>query len=149
MIQTRTRRHVCFVTIIEGNIATPLRERCEARIFERLTANRVDVSLLAINDNRCSLAVDEFDLRGVRAALQSLNVALRVRKRCARISVKPHDGEPLPALWAVIKAMSDANIGIVHLAESAGSLTLLVDEREAERAHSALVQCTMTTPRAA
>jgi aspartokinase len=149
MVQTRTRRHVCFAAIVEGNLAQP-RERCESALFARLSAARIQVSMLAVNEFGCALAVDEYDLDGLRNAVRSLNMALRLRTRCARISVSRRGpGPALPAVGAVVGAMADAGIGVVHLAGDTDELSVLVDERDAIRAQAILAACAIPTPQTA
>jgi aspartokinase len=146
MVQTHTRRHVCFASIIEGNLAT--RERCESDLFARLSAARIEVFMVAVNDVGCALALDECDLDGLGKAVQSLNVALRVRTHCARISVSRR-GAPLPSICSVIEAMAEAGIAFIHLAAGTGELSVLVDERDAARAQVALAGRAGATPRTA
>jgi aspartokinase len=146
MVQTHTRRHVCFASIIEGNLAT--RERCESALFARLSAAQIDVSMVAVNDVGCAFALDEYDLDGLGKAVQSLNVALRVRTHCVRILVSRR-GAPLPSVCSVIEAMAEAGIGFIHLAAGSGELSVLMDERDAARAQLALAGCAEATPRTA
>jgi len=142
MVQTRTRRHVCFVSVIEGDLATPLRERSEADLFGRLAAEGVKVSMVAVNDVGCALTVDEYELDGLRKAVQSLNVALRVRTRCARVVVAQRDGgAPPPSVSSVIAGMAEAGIGVIHLAGETSGLAVLVDERDAVRTQAVLAHC--------
>jgi aspartokinase len=149
MALTHTRRHVCFASIIEGNLAT--RERCESALFARLSAAGIEVSMVAVNDVGCALALDEHDLDGLGKAVQSLNVALRLRTHCARVSVSQRgvDPPPLPSISSVIGAMAEAGICFVHLAAGTGDLSVLVDERDAARTQAVLAGCTVTTPRTA
>jgi aspartokinase len=149
MVQTITRRHVCFATIIEGNLAT--RERSESALFARLAAARIAVSMVAVNDVGCTFAVDEYDLDGLRAAVQELNVALRLRTRCARITVSRRGNidRPLPSIGSVIAVMAEAGIGIIHLAVGTDDVSVLVDERDAVRTQAVLAQCAVAMPRTA
>jgi aspartokinase len=148
MALPHTRRHVCFASIIEGNLAT--RERCESALFARLSAAGIEVSMVAVNDAGCALALDEHDLDGLGKAVQSLNVALRLRTHCARVSVSQRGVEgPLPSIGSVIGAMAEAGICFVHLAAGAADLSVLVDERDAARAQAVLAGCIVATPRTA
>ena len=150
MVQTRTRRHVCFVTIIEGDLATPMREQCESAFFERLSAARIAVSMVAVNDSGCVLAVDEYDLEGMHKAAQALNVALRMRSRCARVSVsKRGAAPPLPSVSTVIAALAEEGIGIIHLAAGTNEVSVLVDERDAVRTQVVLSRCAVPSSRSA
>jgi len=139
MTQTRTRRHVCFASIIEGDLTTPQRARCEAAFFQKLAASHIDISMLAVNDVGCVFAIDEFDLHVLREAVQRLNVALNIHKRCARLSLsRPSAGPPYPPVSCIIAAMADAGISIIHLAAGPNDLAILVEERDATRAQAVL-----------
>ncbi len=148
MVQTHTRPRVCFATITEGNLAT--RERCESDFFARLSAARIEISMVAVNEVGCALALDEHDLDGLGKAVQSLNVALRLRTHCACVSVS-HTGEDvgLPSISSVIAAMAEAAISFVHLAAGTGDLSVLVDERDAARTQAVLARCAVPATRTA
>jgi aspartokinase len=148
MTLPHTRRHVCFASIIEGNLAT--RERCESALFARLSAAGIEVSMVAVNDVGCALALDECDLDGLGKAVQSLNVALRLRTHCVRVSVSQRGVDPpLPSISSVIGAMAEAGICFVHLAAGTDDLSVLVDERDAARTQAVLAACFVATPRSA
>jgi hypothetical protein len=104
--------------------------------------------MVAVNDVGCALVLDEYDLDGLGKAVQSLNVALRVRTHCARILVSRR-GAPLPSICSVIEALAEAGIGVIHLAAASGELCVLVDEQDAARAQIALAGCADATPRTA
>ena len=64
--------------------------------------------MVAVNDSGCVLAVDEYDLEGMHKAAQALNVALRVRSRCARVSVSKRGASPpLPSVSPIIAALAE------------------------------------------
>jgi aspartokinase len=148
MALPQTRRHVCFASIIEGNLAT--RERSESALFARLSAAGIEVSMVAVNDVGCALALDEHDLDGLGKAVQSLNVALRLRTHCTRVSLSRRGVEsPLPSISSVIEAMADAGICFVHLAAGTDDLSVLIDERDAARTQAVLAACAVATPRTA
>jgi hypothetical protein len=137
MTQTRTRRHVCFASIIEGDLTTPERERCEAAFFEKLAAAHIPISMVAVNDVGCVFAIDEFDLQVLREAVGRLNVALNIHKHCARLSLSSTH-QPYPPVSGVIAAMAEAGISIIHLAAGSNDLAILVEERDATRAQAVL-----------
>ena len=91
-----------------------MRERCESAFFERLSAAHITISMVAVNGAGCVLAVGEYDLEGMHKAAQSLNVALRVRSHCDRVSVsKRGAAPPLPPVSTDIAAMAEEGIGII------------------------------------
>jgi aspartokinase len=148
MALPQTRPHICFASIIEGNLAT--RERCESALFARLSAAGIEVSMVAVNDVGCALALDEHDLDGLGKAVQSLNVAVRLRTHCVRVSLSQRGVDPpLPSISSVIGAMAEAGICFVHLAAGTDDLSVLVDERDGVRAQAVLAACAVTTPRTA
>lgn len=137
MLQTITRRHICFASIVEGDVATPQRERCESALFARLSNARVGISMVAVHDGGCAFAVDEYDLADVREAMKSLNLALSVRTRCARVALTGVGaGASNRTVSAVLGAIAEAGIGLIHLSSGVSDVTVLVAERDAARAQA-------------
>ena len=149
MVQIRTRRHVCFATVAEGDAGQRSREACEAAFFGRLTAAHVETSMLAVNAAGWSLVVDEYDGEELRAAVRSLNLALRMRSRCARVTFVRHGNGTIPGGDLVLAALAQAGIAVVHLAAEAEALAVVVDERDASRTQTVLCLCAQTAPKAA
>jgi aspartokinase len=141
VIQIRTRRHVCCVSLVEKNLA-PSPEQCKADILGRLATDRIEVSMVAVNDVGCAFAIDEYDLDGLRKAVQLCNVAMRVRTRCARVTLVPRRSDAAaPSVSSVIAAMAEAGVGVIHLAWDTGGLSALVEERDAVRTAAVLANC--------
>jgi aspartokinase len=150
MVLIRTRRHVCFATVTEGDLAKSSRERCESTLFERLAAARIEASMVAVNDGGCAFVVDEHDLEGLRQAVRSLNVALRVRTRCVRIALSQRRAKrSLPSIGSLMASLAEAGICVIHLAADAQTLTVLVEERDASGTQAALSRCAAPIPQTA
>ncbi len=134
MIQTVTRRYICFASIVEGDLDAPERQRCEAALFARLSEARVGISMISVHDGGCAFAVDEYDLADVRKALESLNVAVSVRMRCARITLRGRDVDASPRLAScVIAAIAEQGIATIHVSAGPADVAVLVADRDAVR----------------
>ena len=144
VIETRLRHHLCFASIIEGDLNSLVRERCESKLFGRLLASRAYITMLAVNDEGCAFATDRHDVPALEAAVHELNVALRLRTGCARVSLlRRRSGTPIPPVARVIGALAAAGIEIVHLAADDDALSVLVDDENASAAARIMEHCTL------
>lgn len=142
MIQTITRRHICFASLVEGDLATPERQRCESALFARLSKARVGISMVSVHDGGCAFAVDEYDLADLRNSIESLNVALSVRMRCARITLTGSEiDSSYRTVSCVIAAIADEGIATIHLSACTADVAVLVADRDAARAQAAISMC--------
>jgi aspartokinase len=141
MYQTRTRRHVCFASVIEGDVTSPSRETCEFELFTRLMHAGIPISMLTLHDGGCAFAVDEYDLNAVRDAMHDLNLALSIRLNCARVTLQQRgERDPHWSPAGVIAAIAQAGIGMVHLSANDDEIAVLVDQREASRVQAAMTE---------
>lgn len=144
VIETRRRYHLCFASITEGDLSSPARERCESKLFGRLRASGIDVTMVAVNEDGCAFATDHHDLRALEAAVRELNVALRLRTGCARVALVRRSGRSaIPPVARLIGDLADAGIGIVHLSADDDALSVLVDETDATAAAHIMERCTL------
>lgn len=127
------RHGLCFASVIEGETASPARERCESALFERIAASGIAIEMLAVSDAGCVFAVDHHDLPRLYEAAQRLNVALRVRSGCTRVRTR-RGSRPAPSAAQVISALAEEGIGIIHLCADRDGVAVLVDTVDAPRA---------------
>jgi aspartokinase len=125
------RHGLCFASIIEGETASPARERCESTLFERIAASGAAIEMLAVSDGGCVFAVDHLDVPRLAEAARRLNVAIRMRSGCTRIRTR-RGARTSPA--QVIAALADAGIRIIHLCADRDGVSVLVDTGDAPRA---------------
>lgn len=127
------RHGLCFASVIEGETASPARERCESALFERIAASGIALEMLAVSDVGCVFAVDQVDVPRLCEATQRLNVAIRLRSGCTRIRTR-RGCRPIPSAAQVIRALAAEGIGIIHLCADRDGVAVLVDTGDARRA---------------
>ena len=123
-----------FAHVIKGELDGKNRRRCECSVMEHLTAAKIPVEAVAIDEDGCSFIIDSRDAARFANAIHDLNVAVKLHDRCARVALTRSSTDwPLPALGRVMKAFDDEGIDVVHLASEANVLTVLVDESQTDR----------------
>jgi aspartokinase len=123
-----------FAQVIEGELVGSNRRRCECSVMEHLTASKIPVEAVAIDEDGCSFIIDSRDALRFANAVAGLNVAVKFHDRCARVALTRSSTDwPLPSLGRVMKAFDDEGIDLVHLTSEANALTVLVDESQADR----------------
>jgi hypothetical protein len=131
---SRVRRHLSFVEVIEGDVDSAKKCHCERSVMEQLAASAIPFDAVAISSEGCSFIINGRDEARFAAAIRDLNVAAKVHGHCARVVLtRTVIDRPLPPVRSVMEAFDAASIGIVHLNSDASSLTVLVDERNANR----------------
>ena len=102
--------------------------------MDHLREAGITVEAAAINEEGCSFIIDSRDGTRFASAIDKLNVAVKLHDRCARVALtRTATDWPLPPLGRVMEAFDDESIDVVHLTSDANALTVLVDEREADR----------------
>jgi aspartokinase len=102
--------------------------------MEHLAASGIAMEAVAITGDGCSFIIDSRDGARFASAIVDLNVALKLHDHCARVALtRTATDWPLPSLKRVMEALDNEGIGVVHLTSDATALTVLVDEREADR----------------
>jgi aspartokinase len=131
---SRLRRRVSFAQVIAGEIEGAEKRRCERSIMENLTASGITLEAVVIDGDGCSFIIDSRDGTRFASAIHELNVAVKLHDQCARVALtRTATDWPLPSLGRVMEAFDNEGIDVVHLASDASALTVLVDEREADR----------------
>src|SRR6202011_376333 len=109
------RRHVCFASIVDGDVATPV------------VVDEYDLDALRKAAQQLNVALH------VRTRCARLSVSQR--------GADP----ALPSIASVVAALADDGIGLIHLAAGPDTFSILVDERDAVRAQAVLVRCAILT----
>ena len=138
---SRLRHHLSFAQVIEGETNCAARLRAECALIEQLNASHVALEAVAITGEGVSFVFDGRDGARFTQAIRDLNVAVKIRDKCARINLtrSPTDW-PLPTLDRLMSAFDHAGIDVVHLAADASAITVLVDDADAARAGSVFAQ---------
>ena len=79
---------ITFFRIIQGDIDdAQARRKLEVAVFGRIADRDVSVDMININNAGIFFVCDSENVEAVRAELADLNLAVRVRPHCAKISV--------------------------------------------------------------
>jgi aspartate kinase len=127
---------VTFFRVIQGDIDHPVeRARLEQELFRRLAERDVSVDMININNAGIFFITDSDKVETVRAELANLNLALRVRAHCAKLSIVGAGMRGTPGvMYRVVAALHDGNIEIIHSTDSNITISVLVPEEDAMRA---------------
>jgi aspartate kinase len=129
---------VTFCRIIQGE-ADAGRSAIDLAVFEQLAERDISIDMINVNNAGVFFICDSERLDAVRHELRSLNIALRARPHCAKISIV---GEGMRGtsgvMYRVVRAITEANIEIIHSTDSNITISLLVPEDDAVRAEQAI-----------
>ncbi|MGH7684035.1 MAG: ACT domain-containing protein, partial [Vulcanimicrobiaceae bacterium] len=82
---------------------------------------------------------DHENVDAVRDQLRDLNLAVRIRPHCAKISIVGAGMRGTPGvMYRVVRAVTDAAVEIIHSTDSNITISVLVPEEDAQRAEQAL-----------
>jgi aspartate kinase len=129
-----------FFRVIQGDIDDPAeRARLERELFRRLAERGVSVDMININNAGVFFITDGDRTDTVRAELANLNLALRVRANCAKLSIVGAGMRGTPGvMYRVVAALIDAGIEIIHSTDSNITISVLVPEEDVVRAEQAI-----------
>jgi len=133
-------RDVVFVRVIQGEIDDlDARRELELEVFRRLAERDVSVDMININNAGIFFIIDSDKLEIVRSELGSLNMALRVRAPCAKISIVGAGMRGTSGvMYRVVRALSGAGIEIIHSTDSNITISVLVPEEDVARAEQSI-----------
>ncbi len=131
---------VTWVRVIRGDIENPTqRMQTELEMFRRIADAGISIDQVTINQAGVAFVVDGDRGRDVRGLLGDLNLAVRVREGCAKISVVGHGMRYMPGVvFACVAALSRANVEIIHCTDSNITISILVPEDDVVRAEAAV-----------
>ncbi|MBV8116947.1 MAG: aspartate kinase [Candidatus Eremiobacteraeota bacterium] len=129
-----------WVRIIRGDIESPSRRmQTELEMFARLAAAAISIDQVTINQAGVAFVVQGDRANDVRQLLGDLNLAVRVREGCAKLSVVGSGMRGTPGVVReVVEALSRENIEIIHCTDSNVTISLLVPADDAGRAERAV-----------
>jgi len=108
-------------------------------LFDRLAAKNISIDMINVNDAGVFFVVDDENVERVRAELHNLNLALRVRMHCAKLSIVGAGMRGTPGVMArVVRAVTEAGVEIIHSTDSNITISVLVPDDAAGRAEQAL-----------
>lgn len=132
-------RNVSFFRVIQGLSDEGGRATLDRELFERLAAKSISIDMINVNDAGVFFVCDDENVERVRAELHNLNLALRVRTHCAKLSIVGAGMRGTPGVMAaVVAALTEAGVEIIHSTDSNITISVLVPDDAAARAEQAL-----------
>jgi len=131
-------RDITFFRIIHGEAEQP-RASLDVEIFARIARRDLSIDMINVNNAGVFFVCDNESVEAVRAELSDLNLAVRMRAHCAKLSIVGAGMRGTPGvMYRVVSALNEAGIEIIHSTDSNITISLLVPEEEAARAEQAL-----------
>ena len=132
-------RDVTFCRIIQGLTEDADRADVDRDVLARVAERGISVDMVNVNDAGVFFIVDDEHADAVRPALADLNLALRMRPHCAKISVVGAGMRGTSGvIYRVVKAVTDAGAEIIHSTDSNITISILVPADQAPLAEQAL-----------
>ncbi len=133
-------RDVTFFRVIQGDIDdVKARQKLEVTLFGRMASRDVSIDMINVNNAGIFFVCDSNRVETVRSELADLNLAIRVRPHCAKISVVGAGMRGTSGvMYRVVQALVEAEIEIIHSTDSNITISVLVGEDDVARAEQAI-----------
>jgi aspartate kinase len=132
-------RGVAFFRVIQGLSSEGGRAMLDRELFDRLAAAHISIDMINVNDAGVFFVCDDENVERVQAELHDLNLALRVRPHCAKLSIVGAGMRGTPGVMArVVRAVTDSAVEIIHSTDSNITISVLVPDDHAASAEQAL-----------
>jgi aspartate kinase len=106
--------------------------------------------MINVNDAGVFFVCDDENVERVQGELHNLNLALRVRMHCAKLSIVGAGMRGTPGVMAaVVRAVTESGVEIIHSTDSNITISVLVPDDAAGRAEQALHDYFALGPQAA
>jgi aspartate kinase len=131
---------VTWVRIIRGDIESPTRRmETELEMFRRIAEAKISVDQVTINQAGVAFVVEGDRGGEIRRLLGDLNLAVRVREGCAKLSIVGAGMRGTPGVvHRVVDALSRADVEIIHCTDSNITISILVPADHVTRAEVAV-----------
>jgi aspartate kinase len=131
---------VTWVRAIRGDIETQqARMELEMEMFRRIAEAGVSIDQVTINQSGVCFVVEGDRGTDVRRLLGDLNLAVRVREGCSKLSVVGAGMRYAPGvIHEIVTALSKANVEIIHCTDSNITVSVLIPESDVLRAEQAV-----------
>lgn len=129
-----------WVRVIRGDIESPSRRmQTELEMFRRLAGAAISIDQVTINQAGVAFVVGGDRGTELRQLLGDLNLAVRVREGCSKLSVVGTGMRGTPGVVReVVEALSRENVEIIHCTDSNVTISILVPAGDVARAQSAV-----------
>jgi aspartate kinase len=135
-----TSGRVTWVRAIRGdNEPTETRMQLELEMFRRVATGDISIDQVTINQSGVCFVVEGDRGADVRNLLGDLNLAVRVREGCAKLSVVGAGMRyATGVVHRIVAALSRANVEIIHCTDSNITISVLIPQEDAHRAEQAV-----------
>jgi aspartate kinase len=132
-------RDVTFCRIIQGLTDDLVRSDVDRDVLGRIAQREISIDMINVNDAGVFFICDDDAADAIRPALADLNLALRTRPHCAKISVVGAGMRGTPGvMYRVVKTITEAGVEIIHSTDSNITISILVAADQAATAEQAL-----------
>jgi aspartate kinase len=131
---------VTWVRIIRGDIESPARRmETELEMFRRVADAQISIDQVTINQAGVAFVVEGDRGGDIRRLLSDLNIAVRVRESCSKLSIVGTGMRDAPGVvHRVVEVLSREDVEIIHCTDSNVTISILVPETHAARAENAI-----------
>jgi aspartate kinase len=131
---------VTWIRVIRGDIEDQKRRMAvELQMFQRIADANISIDQVTINQAGVMFVVEGDRGSEIRQLLGDLNLAVRVREACSKLSVVGAAMRYTPGVInGIVQALSEANVEIIHCTDSNITVSVLVPSADAHRAEQAV-----------
>jgi aspartate kinase len=131
---------VTWIRVIRGDIEDQKRRMAvELQMFQRIADAHISIDQVTINQAGVMFVVEGDRGAEIRQLLGDLNLAVRVREGCSKLSVVGAGMRYAPGVInAIVQALSEVNVEIIHCTDSNITVSVLVPSADAHRAEQAV-----------
>ncbi|MBV8150053.1 MAG: aspartate kinase [Candidatus Eremiobacteraeota bacterium] len=132
-------KDIAFVRIIQGEENVTQRAALDRQLLRRIAERGASIDMINVNSAGVFFVCDSENVEVVREELRDMNLAVRIRSHCAKISIVGAGMRGTPGvMYRVVRAVVDAGVEIIHSTDSNITISVLVPEEDADRAEQAL-----------
>ena len=132
-------RDVTFCRIIQGLTDDLERSDVDRDVLARIAERGISIDMVNVNDAGVFFIVDDEWADAVRGALADLNLALRMRPHCAKLSIVGAGMRGASGvIYRIVKTVTEAGVEIIHSTDSNITVSVLVVADQAVAAEQAL-----------
>ncbi len=131
---------VTWIRVIRGDVEDQKRRMAvEMQMFQRIADAAISIDQVTINQAGVMFVVEGDRGSEIRQLLGDLNLAVRVREACSKLSVVGAAMRYTPGvIHGIVQALSKANVEIIHCTDSNITVSILVPSADAQRAEQAV-----------
>ena len=131
---------VTWIRAIRGDIEDQRRRmQVELQMFARIADAGISIDQVTINQAGVMFVVEGDRGAEIRSLLGDLNLAVRVREGCSKLSVVGAGMRYAPGvIHRIVSALSSENVEIIHCTDSNITVSVLVPSADARRAEQAV-----------